>query len=197
MTLRTLDATDADLWHAMRTRASRDAFAQLFTRHADHVYNYCFRRLANWTAAEEATQATFLSIWQRTVDGRLDALRTESPIGLILWQARLAVADHARATNRRLRLVTPAPLPDDSSHSPIDEWVESESVQQRINAAMASIPDDQRDVVELVCWSDVPLADAAVALGIPLNTVKSRLARARAALREHPALATLKGVNDE
>lgn len=180
-------STDAELWAALRDEASESAFSELFDRYADAVYNYCFRHLGQWSAAEEATQETFIALWQRVLRGRIDALTCDTAAGLILWQARQVVADTRRAASRRLRLVKAVEATVSAQHEPIDQWVETETTQQQINAAMESLPRDQRDVVELVCWAELSLADAAAALGVPVGTVKSRLSRARQSLRDNAA----------
>lgn len=179
--------TDAELWERLRENASEAAFSELFYRYADLVYNYCFRRLAQWSAAEEATQETFIALWQRTLRGRLDPLTGDSAAGLILWQARQAVGDARRANAKRLRLVRAVEHESATTVDPISRWVEAENAQAQIVSAMASLPADQREVVELVCWSELSMADAAVALGVPIGTVKSRLSRARQNLRDHAA----------
>jgi RNA polymerase sigma-70 factor, ECF subfamily len=51
-----------------------------------------------------------------------------------------------------------------------------------IRRALAVLPQNQRDVVELVAWSELSLADVAAALHVSVGTVKSRLSRARARL---------------
>ena len=61
-------------------------------------------------------------------------------------------------------------------------WVEAESTMAVIRQALATLPANQRDVVELVAWSGLSLADVAAALKISVGTVKSRLSRARARL---------------
>lgn len=55
---------------------------------------------------------------------------------------------------------------------------------QRTEAAMATLPDEQREVIVLVCFEQMSYAEAADILGIPKGTVMSRLARGRAALAE-------------
>jgi RNA polymerase sigma-70 factor (ECF subfamily) len=58
-------------------------------------------------------------------------------------------------------------------------------------SAVARLPREQQDVVNLVLWSGLSYEDAAQALGIPVGTVRSRVARARAALGTSLAHATL------
>src|SRR5918992_1750206 len=57
-------ASDRELW-AQAASGSDAAFGMLFERHASAVYNYCFRRVGNWSAAEDLTSATFLEAWRR------------------------------------------------------------------------------------------------------------------------------------
>jgi RNA polymerase sigma-70 factor (ECF subfamily) len=55
---------DEELWSAA---ASHDvnAFGELFERHADTVYNHCFRRTGSWSVAEDLTSVVFLETWRR------------------------------------------------------------------------------------------------------------------------------------
>lgn len=56
----------AELWDRPRS-ADEDAFRELFMRHSTAIYNFCFRRTASWSVAEDATQATFATLWRRAV----------------------------------------------------------------------------------------------------------------------------------
>lgn len=56
---------------------------------------------------------------------------------------------------------------------------------RKTEAAMATLPDDQREVMHLVCFEELSYAETAETLGIPKGTVMSRLARARIALAEN------------
>ena len=55
---------------------------------------------------------------------------------------------------------------------------------QRVLALLAQLPRRERDVFVLCAWSELSYEDAALALGIPVGTVRSRLSRARVRLRE-------------
>jgi hypothetical protein len=59
---------DRDLWRALR-EPDEAAFRALFIRHSTAVYNYCFRRTASWSGAEDAVQATFATLWRRAAAG--------------------------------------------------------------------------------------------------------------------------------
>ena len=57
-------STDRELWRRA-VAGERDAFAELYDRHADAIYNYCFRRCADWSAAEDLTAVVFLEAWRK------------------------------------------------------------------------------------------------------------------------------------
>ena len=100
----------------------------------------------------------------------------------LLRMARNECSNANRSRDRHLTLVdrvrTEQRPPADNTAS----WVEAESAMAVIRQALAALPANQRDVVELVAWSGLSLADAAAALKISVGTVKSRLSRARARL---------------
>ena len=173
--------SDAELWHRLRS-ADEDAFRELFMRHSTPVYNFCFRRTASWSVAEDATQATFTTLWRRAVGGEVEALKLDSARPALLRMARNECSNANRSRDRHLTLVdrvrTEQRPPADNTAS----WVEAESTMAVIRQALAALPANQRDVVELVAWSGLSLADAASALKISVGTVKSRLSRARARL---------------
>ncbi|MGH3144162.1 MAG: RNA polymerase sigma factor, partial [Gaiellales bacterium] len=59
-----MDLDDSVLWSRARAGDS-DAFGLLFQRHAGAIYNYCFRRVGNWDAAEDLVSIVFLEAWRR------------------------------------------------------------------------------------------------------------------------------------
>ena len=173
--------SDAELWHRLRS-ADEDAFRELFMRHSTAVYNFCFRRTASWSVAEDATQATFATLWRRAVRSEVEALKLDSARPALLRMARNECSNANRSRDRHLTLVERVRT---EQHPPVDNtasWVEAESTMAVIRQALAALPANQRDVVELVAWSGLSLADAAAALKISVGTVKSRLSRARARL---------------
>src|SRR5690606_11322289 len=58
------EVTDGDLWQKA-AKGDPSAFGALFERHADAVYNHCFRRTGSWEAAEDLTSVVFLEAWRR------------------------------------------------------------------------------------------------------------------------------------
>jgi RNA polymerase sigma factor (sigma-70 family) len=172
---------DADLWHRLRA-ADEDAFRELFQRHSTGVYNFCFRRTASWSVAEDATQATFASLWRRAVRRDVEPLKLESARPVLLAMARNECSNVNRSANRRLHLVDRVRTQPRATADNTEAWVEAEATMALIRRALAVLPQNQRDVVELVAWSELSLADVAATLHVSVGTVKSRLSRARARL---------------
>jgi RNA polymerase sigma-70 factor, ECF subfamily len=178
---RAMDLDDSVLWSRARA-GDPDAFGLLFQRHARAIYNYCFRRVGNWAAAEDLVSIVFLEAWRR----RSKPL----PIGKELpWLYGIAtnVVRNRRRSERRyaaaLRRV-PAPHPSPSFAEDSDGRVDDERLMERALVILARLPRREQEVFALCAWSELSYEDAAVALGVPVGTVRSRLSRARGRLRE-------------
>jgi RNA polymerase sigma factor (sigma-70 family) len=155
-----------------------EAFGQLFRRHSRAVYVYCARRTGNLQVAEDLTSVVFLEAF------RLRRKLQLSSASALPWL--LGVANNvARNTDRSLRRYRSAlnrvpPLPDGASSE--DAAIENLGAQEalvRALDALRPLTQAERDVVLLVLWSELSYADAAASLGIPVGTVRSRLASAR------------------
>jgi RNA polymerase sigma-70 factor (ECF subfamily) len=173
--------SDSELW--LRVRGDdAEAFGVLFERHARTIYNYCFRRLGDWGSAEDLVSVVFLEAWRRR--------RQELPPGKVLpWLYGIAtnvVRNRRRAERRHaaaLRRV-PKPSPEPSFADDSDRRVDDEELMGRALGLVAQLPRREQEVFALCAWSELSYEDAAIALRIPVGTVRSRLSRARARLRE-------------
>jgi RNA polymerase sigma-70 factor, ECF subfamily len=182
-----MTASDNELWD----RASGgdvDAFGVLFSRHAPAVYAFCLRRTADPAAADDLTSIVFLKAWRRRADVRIE------PDAMRAWLLGVAVnslRSHWRSRRRhaaalaRLR-VERAELDEIDRAA---ERLDAAAGLQAARAALAGLRREERDVLTLVAWGELDYEGVAVALGIPVGTVRSRLSRARRRLREHPSLA--------
>jgi RNA polymerase sigma-70 factor, ECF subfamily len=96
---------------------------------------------------------------------------------------RNAWIDHARRTTTQGQTVDVHDMPEALS---VDGVAQTEAILmlRQTEAAMATLPDDQREVMLLVCIDDLSYREAAEVIGVPIGTVMSRLARARLALAE-------------
>jgi RNA polymerase sigma-70 factor, ECF subfamily len=160
----------------------RGALDQLLRRHYDRVHAVC-RRLAGATRdADDAAQEAMIRIVRglSSFDGRSS---------FATWAYRIATntaLDELRKRSRRPALHV---VDDDGSVAePADELahltVEAVSDRLAIDAALADLGDDHRAAVVLRDVADLDYSEIAEVLGVPIGTVKSRIARGRSQLAE-------------
>jgi len=160
-----------------------DAFRILFDENARSVYNHGFRLTGDWSTAEEITALTFLEAWRlrSRVEPDRDSLRPWL-LGITTNVARNASRAARRHRAAMTRLPAPGSVPDF-----VDDLVERIDDTRRtaqVRAALSRLSRAEQDVFHLCVWSGLDYAAAAVALRVPVGTVRSRLARARKKLRK-------------
>lgn len=174
--------SDGDLWQLSATGDS-DAFGSLFERHVDAVYNHCFRRTGSWHEADDLTSLVFLEAWRRRSDV---ALAGESILPWLLAVANNTLRNQSRSRRRYARLIAKLPAAELAADHADDaaDRVDDERTMSRIHEVFRQLAPQEQDVLALVIWAGLAYAEAAVALDVPVGTVRSRLARARQHLRE-------------
>ena len=174
--------SDSELWQRV-ARHDGWAFGQLFDRHARAVYNHCFRRCAEWSVAEDLTSVVFLEAWRRRRDVQLSG---DSILPWLLGIANNCLKNAERSRRRYRRLL--AKLPKIIDHPPADadleERLEDEQAMRQILVDLQELRREEQEVIALCDWTGLSTAEAGISLGVPLGTVKSRLSRARAQLRD-------------
>ena len=177
-------ATDPDLICESLSRP--EAFAAIFERHFAAIHRYLARR-AGVAVADDLASQTFLIAFDRRGSYRA---QSDTALPWLLGIATNALHNHARAQRSanglasRLRSAPTDDVPDVAQLALASS--ENTARAERVAAALAQLPDEQREVVLLSAWADLSYEAIAEALAIPIGTVRSRLARARAQLR--PAL---------
>jgi RNA polymerase sigma-70 factor (ECF subfamily) len=176
-------STDRDLW-ARAVAGDREAFGEIFDRHARAVYNHLFRRTADWAEAEDLTSAVFLAAWRRRAEITLDR---DSALPWLLGVANRSLSNTRRRLRRAESLLhrlvvtgtdrTAEPGADFADE--VADLVDAERRMSEVRRAVARLPRHERLVVELCVWSGLDQQAAATALGVPVGTVKSRMFRAR------------------
>jgi RNA polymerase sigma factor (sigma-70 family) len=173
-------SSDADDLRAL-AGGDREAFAALFRRHHNFVYNVAFRRTASWAVAEDVTGVVFLELWRQR--------HRVEPLGGSLrpWLAAVA-ANQARHVWRsrsrqagavdRLALVHGGDGPAGREPDPADDLaarIDDERAMARLLERLAALPEAHREVITLWAWEQLSYDEIAVALGVPVGTVRSRL----------------------
>jgi len=156
------------------------AFETLVKRHQTMVFRFLYHFMGERGAAEEITQETFLNLYRKLH-------RIQPGLSLKSWliaSARnLAISHHRK---RRETPVDPEILGDilrDVVAGPEDEVVLRERAKS-VQAALAALPDEMREVLIMRYMLDFPLQKIAETLDIPEGTAKSRAFQGRAALRD-------------
>src|SRR6266404_2386253 len=169
----TSDPGDEHLMLAF-SQGSPEAFTRLFRRYQQPIYGFFRRRISDPAHAEELTQETFLALVRSASRYQPRALfRTYLyAIALKLLRAHRRKAAF-RATFLGLRGSTPDPARQDGTDSAL--WV---------RRAVAQLDSIDREILLLREFEQLSYAEIADLLELPLNTVRSRLFRARTALRD-------------
>ncbi len=164
-----------------RSCAEPEQFAALFDRHAPLIHRYAARRVGR-EAADDLVAETFLAAFskRRQYDGRYPDARP--------WLYGIAtnlVGQHRREEIRQYR-IRQAALPDLDPPGHAERVAAEQTargVRAALLAALAALPDGDRDVLVLIAWEQLTYEETARALDIPVGTVRSRLSRARGRLR--------------
>ena len=168
------------------------AFEELLGRYEDKVFRLAYRILRNETDAKEILQETFVSIWRK-----LDTFKGDSQFGS--WVYRIATnaalmrlrahRRHPEVSTEELPIGyldnygTPMPAGENWSKRPDDE-LQSSELRSHIQAAVDALPDIYRTVFVIRDVEGLSTEETADVLGISVPTVKTRLHRARIALRD-------------
>jgi RNA polymerase sigma factor (sigma-70 family) len=159
-------------------------FGAIFERHHVAVFSYIDRRLGRG-AAEDVVAETFAEAFRTRA--RYDSGVADCRPWLFGIATNL-LRRHWRNERRQLRAY--ARTGQDPANDPIDraeERADAQGAGHLLAAALARLSRDQRDVLMLHVFADLSDAEIAAALTIPVGTVRSRLSRARARLRERLA----------
>lgn len=170
----------------MSTENQNLAFERLVRPHLDRLYRLAWRLAGQKAEAEDLFQELLIKAY-----GLLDELVEIDEPGS--WLSRvmynLFVDEKRRFARRRMRVVEEARLGDeglDSLAGPDNPAVDSERLEKihRLDRALQQLSDEHRIVVLLHDTEGYKLGEIGTLTGVPVGTVKSRLHRARARLRE-------------
>jgi RNA polymerase sigma-70 factor (ECF subfamily) len=153
------------------------AFGEIFRRHKDRMWAVALRTVRDPDLAADCVQDAFIAAFRRAGSFRGEAAVTT-------WLHRIVV----NACLDRLRRRRPTSELSEFELADRHDDHASTEVRLDIEQALAKLPDGQRAALLLVDMHAVPVAEAAVILGVAEGTIKSRCARGRAALAEHLGL---------
>ena len=172
--------TDEELWDRVRS-GDEHAFGELFEQHSQAVFAYCLRRTGSWAVAEDLMSVVFLETWRKRATVTVEGSLLPWLYGVALGVTR----NHRRSRTRyraALNRVPPAEAHGDHADD-VARKVDAETRTRAVIEELSRLPRRDREVLEMAAWSDLTQTQIAQVLGIPVGTVKSRLARAQRIVR--------------
>lgn len=157
-------------------------FRDLVHQHSHRLQRFIMRQIGNATEAEDLAQQAF-------VEAALSYRNFRGESRLSTWLYGIAlnlVRNHlSRAPERRYQFVDDESLSTESAPgSDPEEIIFQQQKLEVLQEAMAELPEHMQQILLMVGLEDISYEEAAVMLTIPIGTVRSRLSRAREALRK-------------
>ena len=159
-------------------RGDREAFATLYRRWSRRVMSYAYRSLSDKGEAEDVVQETFLSVYRAA-----SRYRSCERFGAYLFR----IAGNAVRSRCRKKWPTPLDFPEEEDDSPLAETGENWTLfeeRERIESALATLPQPQREALLLAVTGGLSYREIALQEGVSEDAVAARICRARKALRK-------------
>jgi len=170
------------------TRGDTAALAELYARHSRLVFSLVLRILRSPSDAEEVLQEVFVRVWTKadTYNERLGCAAA--------WLTRIArnlAIDRLRAKRARGEAVPAAGDPPAQAEAPEavtretpEGLAQEAATASSIRGALATLPEGQRELIELAFFDGYTHQELSERLGLPLGTVKTRIRSGLLAMRE-------------
>jgi RNA polymerase sigma-70 factor (ECF subfamily) len=171
------DTSDAALI-AKVAAGNRLAMQVLFARHHARVYRFILRLLGSEAAAEDLTSEVFLGVWRH-------AHRFEARSSVTTWL--LAIARYKALAELRRRPELACDEAAAQTSDPADDPEATFAIKHRgeiVRDCLGRLSRRHREVIDLVYYHGKSVQEAAAILGVPGNTVKTRMFHARKNLSE-------------
>lgn len=180
------EPSDADLIAAMEA-GEPGALEALYDRYSRAVFSFALRMLGERAHAEELVQEVFLRAWRQS--HRFSTQRGSYITWLLSITHNMAI-DEIRKQNRRPKRADaddPVRLLGNlrDGDAPVEDQAVLATVSVQVRAALAQLPEAQRNTIELAYFRGLTQREIADAQGEPLGTVKTRMRLALRKLRDH------------
>ena len=154
-----------------------EAFSAIYDRHARSVYGLAHRMLRERSAAEDVAQEAFIALWRSRHRYRAER---GSPGGWLLTITRNRAIDAIRRGRAHLHVELDADC-DEEAPERTDKEALRRIEANTIGVALSTLPEAQRQALELSYFDGLSQTEISARLGVPLGTVKGRM---RLALRK-------------
>jgi len=170
-------------------KGNQVALRSLANRYQKRIYRFALRFVGDASHAEDVVSETFFAVWQQAA-----GFQNRSAVGTWL----LGIARYRALSMRKRLRETAEPLDDeiaskvpDPAHGP-GAALERSNLATFLRGRLQALPVEQATLIDLVYLREMPTQKAARMIGIPLNTVKSRMFLAR---RRLATLLSAEGIN--
>ena len=157
----------------------RLAMQVLFARHHVRVYRFVLRLVGDPTIAEDTISEVFLDVWRQA--GRFEGRSAVSTWLLSIARFK-ALSALRKRTDEELDEETAEAIPD-TADTP-EEAVQKKDKSEILRECLKSLSPEHREIVDLVYYHEKSVEEVAEIVGIPENTVKTRMFYARKRLSE-------------
>lgn len=169
-------------------RGDQDAFARLYDLLSPRVFGLIMRVLVDRSQSEEVLQEVFLEIWQSAA--RFTPKRGQGRSWVLTIAHRRAV-DRVRSSQASSDRDVRAGFRDlDVPHDGVVEQVELRIEGRKVVAALATLPEPQREALTLAYFGGYSQSEIAALVGAPLGTVKTRMRDGLSRLRVEMGVTT-------
>ncbi len=158
-----------------------DALGTLYDRYVSTLFPVALRIMRARPEAEDVMHDAFVIVSERAA--QYAPARGSVPSWLITLVRNLCI-DRARRRERRAALIQKEALTQSDETRAPDVLVDDANERERVRKALATLPEAQRETLLVAFFEGLTYPEIAERDGVPLGTVKSRAARAMAALRE-------------
>lgn len=157
-----------------------DAFTKMYEEYRGPIVRYLRRRLGDGPAEDAAAE-----VFSRALHGQAAYSDLHgTPLPWLYGIATNVISERRRAEHQRLktlaRLARQRPAPQEPPGEPA-------GLDPRLARALRRLPADDRETLLLIAWGELSYEETAATLGVPVGTVRSRLARVRRQLQDSAA----------
>ena len=163
---------------AAEAETAAQALAELYDLYGNRVYSLSVMILGEGMAAQEATQDTFMKVWERPDQYRDEYGKFAS---WLLTIARRTAIDRLRREQRQFSIA--ASLDEDDFPELRDLQADNENRWRELRLLMDALPAEQRETLVLSFYRGLSQSDIAAYLNVPLGTIKTRMKLAMDKLR--------------
>ncbi len=166
----------------MRASMEREQFVVAFEKYYKSLFRCAYRMTGSFDDAEEIVQEAFLKAWRSRNRFRYDCALKTWLYQIVINTAR-SWKRHLFRRRRKMNSYSLFKQFLPSTRDPEEEFEKIE-MQQRMNEALSALPGEMRALIVLRDFESLPYDEIATILDVPIGTVKSRIWRARSALKK-------------